>query len=96
MVEIIEADEFVVDKGYDSNFIRNTLEERGIKSTIPYRRNRKVIKEINTENYKERNKIERLFLKLKKFRRFAFRVEKRSENFFCITLITCICLFIGL
>lgn len=94
--QTIECEEFVADKGYDSDKIRKNLQENGIKSTIPYRKNRKIIKEIDTESYKQRNVIERLFLKLKKFRRFAFRFEKRSENFLCLTLIACICLFIGL
>ena len=37
-MQIIEVDKFVIDKSYDSNFIRNTLiktlEKRNIKSTI--------------------------------------------------------------
>lgn len=46
IVNEIECYEFVADKGFDSNKIRDILEDRHIKSTIPYRRNRNDIKEI--------------------------------------------------
>lgn len=96
IVKEIECDEFVADKGYDSDKIRMILEDRNIQSTIPYRRNRKDIKEIDKESYKERNIIERFFLRIKKFRRIATRFEKNADNFMNIVLIGCVCLMIGI
>ena len=89
----IKCSEFVADKGYDSNAIRDNLHKHGITSTIPYRRNRK---EINKDSYKQRNVIERFFLKLKKFRRLATRYDKLSFTFFNLIIIAFICLAIGL
>lgn len=91
----IECSEFVADKGYDSNAIRDNLNRHGIISTIPYRRNRKDIKEIDKNSYKQRNVIERFFLKLKKFRRLATRYDKLSSTFFNLIIIAFICLAIG-
>lgn len=59
-----KCSEFVADKGFDSNVIRDNLHKHGITSTIPYRKNRK-------DSYKKCNLIERFFLKLKKFRRLG-------------------------
>ena len=65
IAEQIQYTEFVADKRYDGDKIRKNLEIKGIKPTIPYRKNRKTIKEIDTESYKQRNAIERLVLKVK-------------------------------
>jgi transposase len=92
----VKCSEFVADKGYDSNAIRDNLNKHGIISTIPYRRNRKDIKEIDKNSYKQRNVIERFFLKLKKFRRLATRYDKLSSTFFNLIIIAFICLAIGL
>ena len=92
----IECAEFVADKGFDLNAIRDNLAKHGIISTIPYRKNRKDIKEINKNSYKQRNVIERFFLKLKKFRRLATRYDKLSNTFFNLIIIAFIYLAIGL
>ena len=91
----IECAEFVADKGFDSNAIRDNFTKHGIISTIPYRKNRKDIKEINKNSYKQRNVIERFFLKLKKFRRLATRYDKLSNTFFNLIILAFICLAIG-
>ncbi len=92
----VKCSEFIADKGYDSNAIRDNLNKHGIVSTIPYRKNRKDIKEINKDSYKQRNVIERFFLKLKKFRRLATRYDKLADTFFNLVIIAFICLAIGL
>ena len=92
----VKCSEFVADKGYDSNAIRDNLTKHGITSTIPYRKNRKDIREINKDRYKQRNVIERFFLKLKKFRRLATRYDQLSFTFFNLIIIAFICLAIGL
>ncbi len=92
----VKCREFVADKGYDSDAIRDNLTKHGIVSTIPYRKNRKDIKEIDKNSYKQRNIIERFFLKLKKFRRLATRYDKLSLTFFNLIIIAFICLAIEL
>ena len=52
-----EADVLIADKGYDSDRLRETLAERGIKSCIPGRAKRKEPIIYDTELYKSRNLI---------------------------------------
>ncbi len=48
---------------------------------IPPKRNRKAQRPYDAELYKERNRIERFFNKLKQFRRVATRYDKFLANF---------------
>jgi transposase len=69
------------DKGYDTNEIRALLAEEGIEPVIPGRSNRTQTIVYDKTKYKERNRIERFFNKLKHFRRIATRYEKHSFTF---------------
>jgi transposase len=56
--------------------------EQGAIDVIPSKSNRKLTKDFDAELYKERNKTERFFGRLKaSFRRIATRYEKTSRNF---------------
>jgi putative transposase len=59
------------------------------KDVIPPRRDRKVQRKYDKDLYKQRNRIERCFSKLKCFRRFATRYEKSKESFQAIVTIAC-------
>lgn len=69
------------DKGYDSDSNRESLLLRGILPVIPSKRSRKVPIPHDTGLYKERNRIERLFNKLKQNRRIATRFDKTKLSF---------------
>ena len=69
-----------MDKAYDSNAIRAKLDAKGITPVIPPKSNRLEIIVYDQERYKQRNKVERLFNKLKQFRRVATRYEKLKAN----------------
>ena len=77
-----EADVLIADKGYDSDRLREALAERGIKSCIPGRANRKEPIVYDTELYKSRNLIERLFGRLKDCRRIAIWYDRCAHTFF--------------
>ncbi len=77
-----EADVLIADKGYDSNRLRKALAKQGIKSCIPGRANRKEPIVCDTELYKSRNLIERLFGRLKDWRRIATRYDRCAHTFF--------------
>ena len=47
----------MMDKGYDSNHIRNRLKEHGLNPVIPPKRNRKESIEYDKEKYKLREKV---------------------------------------
>ena len=71
----------VMDKGYDSNHIREKLEEREMNPVIPPRKNRNEEIAYDKEKYTLRNQVERFFGKIKEFRRIATRYEKLSRTF---------------
>jgi len=71
----------IADKGYDSDAIRSCIDACGQTPVIPYRRNRKEIKPIDYKRYKTRNIIERMFGKIKEYRRIATRYDKLDITF---------------
>jgi putative transposase len=66
---------------YDGNELRRWLKERGTKSVIPNRSNRKQPFSFNKRLYKERRRIENAFSRLKDFRRIATRYDRLARNF---------------
>jgi transposase len=71
----------IADKGYDSDAIRDDLEERGITPVIPPRSNRKAPIRWRKRLYRERNRIERMIGHLKINRAIATRYDKLAESF---------------
>lgn len=71
----------LADKGYDADAIREALIAEGIEPVIPTRTNRKAPIDYDRELYKQRNLIERMFNKLKNWRRVATRYDKSAESF---------------
>jgi transposase len=63
-------------------------------AVIPLKRTRKVQREFDKGLYKQRNRIERCFSKLKCFPRFATRYEKSNTSFKALVALACtwICL----
>ena len=57
------------DKGYDADWFRQALIERGITPCIPSRANRKIPIPHDRDLYKARHKVENMFGKLKDWRR---------------------------
>ncbi|QNQ61279.1 IS5 family transposase [Brucella sp. 6810] len=81
LVDGIKADAVLADKGYDADHLCDKIAETGTQVVIPAKRNRKAPRSYDTQLYKERNKIERFFNKLKQFRRVATRYDKLLANF---------------
>ncbi|KPH04145.1 transposase [Rhizobium acidisoli] len=81
LVEGFDAKATIADKGYDADHLIDRIDEAGIDVVIPPKRNRKVLRPYDADLYKERNKIERFFNKLKQFRRVATRYDKLLANF---------------
>ena len=71
----------IADKAYDSNAIRATIKAARMKVVIPSNRSRKRIIRHDKALYRERNRIERCFNKLKHFRRLATRYDRRACHF---------------
>lgn len=71
----------LADKAYDANALRATIAAMGAEAVIPSNRTRKIAIPHDATLYKHRNRIERCFNRLKHFRRFATRYERRTIHF---------------
>ncbi|MFC0500560.1 IS5 family transposase [Asaia krungthepensis] len=61
----------LADRGYDADWFRNGLEEKGIRPCIPGRRSRTTPVSYDKRKYRRRNRIEIMFGRLKDWRRVA-------------------------
>lgn len=75
------------DKGYDANAIRRQVEERGAMPNIPPKANRRWKSCFSPFLYRKRNAIERMFCRLKDFRRIATRYDRNANNFLAAVCI---------
>ena len=87
----IEA--FLADRGYDADAIRKEIEAAGVEAVIPAKVNRRNPAPHDRTKYKWRNLIERLFNKLKNWRRVATRYDRCPETFFSAILLAATVLF---
>ena len=71
----------LADKAYDSNALRELIADMSAQAVIPSNRSRKIAIPHNVGLYKHRNRIERCFNRLKHFRRFATRYDRRTIHF---------------
>ncbi len=69
------------DKGYDADALRKQIRERGALANIPPKVNRKEKPCFSPFLYKDRNAIERMFCRLKDFRRIATRYDRKAASF---------------
>ena len=82
------------DKGYSSRKIRQYLRGRGIRYTIPRKRNERRTGPFDKVLYRLRNRVERAINRLKQFRRIATRYEKKAENYLAMLHIGSILLWL--
>jgi len=71
----------LADKGYDGGEVRSSLLMHGILPVIPPKSNRTGPIACDFERYKDRNRIERMFNRLKQFRRIAMRYDKTAKSY---------------
>ena len=81
LLDGVRAGAVIADKAYDSNAIRKAIADAGMTAVIPSNRSRKTLIPHDTHLYKNRNRIERCFNKLKHFRHFATRYDRRAVHF---------------
>jgi len=80
------------DKGYDSNAVRRKIEDKGAAPNIPPKANRIWKNCFSPYLYRNRNAIERMFGRLKDFRRIATRYDRLAQNFLsavCLAATLC-------
>lgn len=71
----------VADRGDDSDPLVAVLAARGICAVIPPRRKRRTPRAYDAARYAQRHPLERLFSRLKQFRRVATRYDKPAAHF---------------
>jgi transposase len=81
------------DRGYDADWFRNALMDRGITPCIPSKINRKIQIPHNRMLYRQRHKIENMFGKLKDWRRIHTRYDRCAHTFFSAICIAAIVIF---
>jgi putative transposase len=81
LLEGLKAEAVLADKGYDADYIVRRIEEMGAMVVILSKENRNEKRPLDEVLYKERNWVERLFNKLKHFRRVATRYDKWDCSF---------------
>lgn len=72
----------VADRGYDADRLRDLTRASGAKALIPSTRSHLVQFCVSRRIYRQCDLVERLFNKLKRFRRVATRLNKLARNFF--------------
>ena len=69
------------DKAYDTDAIRQLLARRHIQAVIPSSARRTRPLPLDRHAYKRRNLIERMFCRIKDWRRIATRYDRRADNY---------------
>lgn len=88
-----DARVLIADKGYDSDWFRQALTSLGIEPCIPGRSGRKKPVEYDKQVYRQRNLIERMFGRLKDWRRIATRYDRCAHTFMSAITIAATVIF---
>ena len=83
----------IADKAYDADWLRRALAEQGCEAVIPTTSSRKRPIPYDAVAYRQRNLIERMFGRLKDFRRIATRYDKLARNFLAGVLLAAAILY---
>jgi transposase len=83
----------LADRGYDADHLRRALAERGAEAVIPSTTSRKAPIPYDTLAYRQRNRVERMWCRLKDFRRIATRYDKLARNYLSSVLIAATCAY---
>lgn len=78
---IPQAGALLADRGYDADWFRDALKDKGIKPRIPGRKSRGKLIKHDKRRYKRRNRIEIMFGRLKDWRRVATRYDRCPKVF---------------
>lgn len=71
----------LMDRAYEGDAMRQLVVDSGMKPVVPPKKNRLKPWEYDRDLYKQRNEIERLFCRIKRFRRIFTRYDKLDVMF---------------
>jgi transposase len=73
--------QFLADRAFEANWLREALTDAGIQPVIPPKSNRRFPAEFDRHTYKWRHLIENFFGKIKEYREIAMHCCKTDESF---------------
>jgi transposase len=94
LIEGIPAQNLLADKAYDANRLYDLVIAQGGDPVVPPRRHRKRQHTYDKDLYKERNRVERFFSRIKHCRRIATRYDKLAETFMGFVTLASIMLWL--
>ena len=83
----------LADRGYDADHLRKLLADRGAEAVIPSTASRRAPIPYDVAAHKGRNRVERMWCRLKDFRRVATRYDKLARNYLSGALIAATCAY---
>jgi transposase len=84
----------LADRGYDADWIRDLIEDQDCTPVIPPKSNRREDIPISKRKYKKRNLVERCINKLKQFRHFATRYDRKASAYLAFAKLAAIRLWL--
>ncbi len=69
------------DRAFDAGRLLKDLEERGSEAVIPPRKNRRRVRDYDSDMYGQRHQIKNFFMKIKEFRAIVTRYDKTDASF---------------
>jgi transposase len=93
LIKNIEAEYLFADRGYDSNIIVDNAEKNNMKTVIPPRKNRKILRHYDKDLYKLRHLVENAFMHIKQWRGVATRYAKNTTSYLAAVQIRCMILW---
>ena len=94
LIEALPAKNVLADKAYDANRLYDLIINQGGDPVVPPKRNRKRKHTYDRELYKERNRVERFFSRIKHCRRIATRYDKLAQTFMGFVVLASIMLWL--
>jgi len=89
-IELPGGTNLLMDRAYQDDKPRSLAASKGLIPVVPPKSNRKEPWDYDRVEYKKRNEIERLFARIKRFRRVFTRFEKADIMFIAFILIALI------
>jgi transposase len=94
LIDGLAAGEVIADKAYDADRLYQKIIDQGGDPVIPPKRNRRRQHAYDKALYKERNRVERFFSRIKHCRRIATRYDKLAQTFMGFVVLASIMLWL--
>jgi transposase len=94
LIEGVSAQNVLADKAYDADKLYRKIINQGGDPVVPPKRNRKRQHAYDKALYKERNRVERFFSRIKQCRRIATRYDKLAHTFMGFVVLASIMLWL--